>query len=323
MKLAAWIVFALGADSWLVGGIQFRNSTHQFLASSSNATRQLPEIGDRPGTGVAVRGGKQYAVSRDKSDGRVPFSPRAEPEIGSVYALYYSSYSGHQATSVEAPTSASQPEYEYRAVPEESGYVFDPSTDGMLPKPSCPLQVSSQTGYPSDIREANHRLVAILLCNFLASRMESLPDCGHSTGQVCSLKLFAPLPASDLQEPHLGMAMAVAGYSRLCSLNTNEFEQARCAVHRSETALTGGLRWDGNRVNFHGLPSPGFIDMKMNDAYTMAFAYVILPEASRHDYQETQFHQNSTDVLKWQRTPPEAHFCDDLHCLVNMLLPVR
>lgn len=239
-----------------------------------------------------------------------PFTARADPAVGKVWALYYSDAGGgHKATAVEAPDH-----FPYRRG-TSAGDVWHGNS--LLPSPSCQLRLVSQTRYPTANRKANLRLAEIAVCDY----MGSVPSCGGSGSDPCELKIKAPLPASDdLQEPHIGAAIALAAYSRLCALGRSEYEQEGCRVHLGEVGVSGGLELAGDSVRIAKLPSSGFIDLKMDAAYELGFAKVLLPAASEDDFSETQFSANSTDVLKWSRTPPEVDFCGDLGCLVSKLI---
>lgn len=243
-----------------------------------------------------------------------PFSPRVEAAVGKVFALYYSSYSGAKATSVEATTE------------------FEPATrrtnvwngGQLLPEPRCKLQLTSQTGYPSDQRKANYRLVEIAVCNLLYNKMEELPNCGETGNQVCELKVFAPLTSSEtLQEPYVAAAMALATYSRLCSMGKNSFEQRRCVIHTSMSAICAGLQLSGGSVTLTSPTTAGLLDLKLNDAYMLKLSYVYLAVESKQRFLQTTFYEDQSNVLKWQHAPPKVGFCGDLSCLASEFINSR
>lgn len=241
------------------------------------------------------------------------------PAIGSVFALYGSAASGRAATLVEAPSSS------FQAVNFDEDQVEEPG-GAALPRPSCPLQLKSQTQYPSKWRKANLRMAEIAVCNYWWQLFgaKSFPSCErvNQVRQTCQLSLDVPLPHSDeLQEPHLGASIAVAAFSRLCALKyQGSFEKKRCEVHhRSAVAITGGFQLEANGdAVLKGLSCPGVVDMKMNDATALGFGHVLLPLANQPDLAATS-PNNPTATTGNQALPI---FCKDLPCLAKNLIPI-
>jgi len=238
-----------------------------------------------------------------------------DPAVGKVFSLYYSSYSGEQATSVEALGP-----YEPVEKKEVDKYVFAGSV--MVPKPSCDLRLRSQTNYATDTRDANMRLAAIAICNYLG--LAELPSCGaEGEHQACQLTMKVPFTSSDeLQEPYTAAAVALAAYSKICALGKDEYTRDQCNIQRSGAAICAGLGigGGGGAVHLTGLPSPGLLDLKLDDAYMLRFSKVFLAEESRSMYYETEFYHRLPDVLAWTHTPPEVIFCPDLNCLVSWFI---
>jgi len=305
MKLPLALLGALlVALSSVARGAKLR-SPPQVLSSSGpsrrNSSLSAPAASTQNGT-VAL------AASNLAAHARLPFSARTDAAVGKVWALYYSNYAGHKATSIEATET------------------YAPGTRGEtpwhqgapLPVPSCSLKLRTQTNYPTENREANLRLAEIAVCDYMAGTGGSVPGCGASGTQVCELSLMVPAPSDDgLFEPHNAAAMALVAYSRLCAIPKSAYEQGQCAVHSSEKAILGGLETSGA---LRALPSTGFIQLKMEAAYELGLTQVVLPSSSETDYHATTHHQNSTDVLKWTREPPAATFCGNFACVVQQFM---
>jgi len=251
------------------------------------------------------------AAANATHNASMPFSARAEPAIGKVWALYYSSYSDAQATSVEATE-------EYIAVAKNTEAVWAGST--MLPEPACGLQLRTQTNYPSANRKANLRLAELAICGLLFGN--KAPSCGASSNQVCQLKIFAPFPSSDeIQEPYLAASMALAAYSKICALRqSSAYNAYKCQIHRSESAISAGLKLEGGSIKLSGMTSPGLLDLKLNDAYLLKMKYVYFAAESKTAFGQTDFSSDRHDVLKWQHEPPKVYFCGDLQCLVSSFI---
>lgn len=250
---------------------------------------------------------------------------RVEPVVGKVSGLFCSDYLCDKASSVEALTKAEG--YPYQADTRPSDNVYDPTSTParLLPLPTCELQITTQSGYISDMRKANMRLVEIAVCEQLARRSHALPNCNQSSSEVCTLTLRMHVPADlDRQEAHLAAPMALAAYSEICALGWHKDNPKRCAIQHSilnqvgqstTAAVGGGLAYSNGHVFLRKVPGPGWIDLKMNAASQLGLSDVILPEASWDDFEQTNFYE------KQSRSPPTASFCQDLACLIEMLMP--
>lgn len=251
----------------------------------------------------------EHNASRHNST-KTPFSPHVDPAVGKVFSLYYSSWQEAKATSVE--------------VVDDEGYVaanriqYVWEGDQTLPTPACGLQLVSQTNYPSDERKANLRYSEIAVCEYLYFNNKVLPSCGADTaaGEVCQLKIFAPLPSDDkLQEPYIASSIALAAYSKICALGSSDDV---CKVHRSDVALCSSMKLVDNYIQLEGIHSPGRLDLKLDDAYLLNFLHVYLASADRDSFEKTEF--NSATVLTFSHTPPSIHFCENFSCLVDALV---
>lgn len=277
--------------------------------NASAPPADLPVAQVHVASNASVNNASANASVLNVSAAKIPFNPHLDPAVGKVTTMYFNTYNGQQAQTIA--TGEWKP-----AAPE--GDVWDGAT--MLPKPSCPLQLTSQTGYPTENRKKNLRLASIAVCQYLLSHtMDSLPKCGATQGEVCELMINIPAPNSDEhQEPHIGAAIALAAYSKICELGVATDYQ--CQVHRSGSAVLGGLKLTGvnpNRVQFKGFDVAGILDTELYDAYTLHFDYVYLAVDKKDEYEKTEFYQRQHDVLHWQHSPPQVAFCADLACLVT------
>lgn len=285
-------------------------AVHSSSATEARANASEQDWGLRAAAG-------QYLARHGHSNAskKIEYGPgmhNVDPAVGKVFSLYYSSYSGEQATSVEATDT-------YAPVQKDDGYVFLGST--MLPEPSCNLRLRSQTNYATDTRDANMRLAAIAICNYLATNFQELPSCNESADQVCELMLMVPFTSSDeLQEPYTAAAVALAAYSKICALGRDPYSSYQCNIQRSGSVICAGLGISGGSVHLTSLPSPGLLDLKLDDAYMLRFSKVFLAEEGRSMYHETDFYYRLPDPLAWTHTPPEAVFCPDLDCLVSWFI---
>lgn len=248
---------------------------------------------------------------------RFPFNARVDPAVGKVFSLYYSSHSDAKATSVEVLESYAPAD---RVDQVWSGPV-------QLPEPPCNLQLRSQTNHPTDRRKANLRLAELAVCQLLELKGQELPGCGANETakehKACELTVHVPMPSNDeQQEPYIGAAIALAAYSKVCALGSKGNEE-KCEVHRSETALCAGLDLIDKQVHLKNLPSPGLLDLKLDDAYILKFNHVYLAASNEAEYEETNFYNNLPNPLKWSHGPPEVHFCDDLDCLADHFMATR
>eukprot|EP00928_Gymnodinium_smaydae_P056826 TRINITY_DN4013_c0_g1_i2.p2 TRINITY_DN4013_c0_g1~~TRINITY_DN4013_c0_g1_i2.p2 ORF type:complete len:328 (+),score=70.93 TRINITY_DN4013_c0_g1_i2:99-1082(+) len=266
------------------------------------------------------------------ADTRLPFSPNAGASVGKVFALYYSEYSGAKATSVESSGAPNA----WRPAQRLAGDVWHGST--RLPTPRCPLQLTSQTDYPSAARKANLRLAELAICELLDNSGHTVPSCAGSAGDkgdkgddVCELEMMVPAPSSDeLQEPHIGAAMALAAYSKLCSLGKkSKYATDVCSVHRAGSVVCAGLALSGQTsmdggagVRLAELPSSGLLDIKLEDAYLLRFDRVFLAQSAAQQVAATEFEQKRHDVLHWQHAPPSLELCSDLSCLADRFMAV-
>jgi len=252
----------------------------------------------------------EHNASRHNST-KTPFSPHEDPAVGKVFSLYYSSWQEAQATSVEVM---------------DEGYVVANRIhedvwegDQILPTPACGLQLVSQTDYPSAERKANLRYSEIAVCEYLHLTGKELPSCGAGTGvgDVCQLKIWAPLPSDDkLQEPYIASSIALAAYSKICALGSSTDEG--CKVHRSDVALCSSMKLVGDYIQLEGIHSPGRLDLKLDDAYLLNFLHVYLASTDRDFFEKTRFHDAT--VLTFSHTPPSIHFCENFPCLVQALV---
>jgi len=250
------------------------------------------------------------ASSNASSNASYPCPPvRTDAAVGQVFSLYYSDGCGEQVSLVQALDS-----YEPASRPE---YVWHGAT--LLPKPSCALQLRSQSNYPQPNRKANLRLAELAVCELFGS---ALPSCGATDNQVCELMIKAPIPSSDdLQEPTVGAAIALVAYSQLCAMSQNStYEHYKCQIHGSEQAVCAGLQLQGGHVHFKGLETPGLLDLKLHDAYMLRLKDVTLAAESSDQYTKTEDYKNRPDVLSWSHYPPKIDFCQDLSCLVNKFI---
>lgn len=290
---------------------------HASLALHSSSATEAKANASEQDWGLRAAAGQDLARhGRSNTSKRIEYGPgmhNVDPAVGKVFSLYYSSYSGEQATSVEATDT-------YSPVQKDDGYVFLGST--MLPAPSCKLRLRTQTNYATDTRDANMRLAAIAICNYLASNSMELPSCNEtSEDQVCELMLMVPFTSSDeLQEPYTAAAVALAAYSKICALGRDAYNSYQCNIQRSGSVICAGLGLSGGSVHLTSLPSAGLLDLKLDDAYMLRFSKVFLAEESRSMYEETDFYYRLPDTLAWTHTPPEAVFCPDLDCLVSWFI---
>lgn len=264
---------------------------------------------------AAAASGELKVVANASANASRPFTARVPPAVGKVFSLYYSSHSAAKATSVEA--------METYTPAERGDKVWLGPT--ILPEPSCPLKLRSQTNYPTALRKANLRLAELAICDLLESKGRKLPSCGASEGKVCEMSVHVPMPASDeQQEPYIGAAMALAAYSKLCAIGTGSRDlEYKCELQRSDAALCAGLALSNGHVQLKGLPSPGLLDLKLDDAYILKISNVYLASGNQREYHETKFYHNLPNVLKWSHTPPKVHFCQDLSCLERTFIAPR
>lgn len=263
------------------------------------------------GTGSHRQGREAITLntSSNKTSSSILDIVNAAPAVGKVFSVYYSTTSDAQATSVEALD-------EYRPVARESKTVWSGDGSRMLPTPSCPLQLISQTSYPSKNRVANLRLAELAVCELLGET--GVPSCGAKVGEVCQLKLLIPMTSSDkLQEPFTAAAAALVARSKLCALGKSSYNSYQCEIKRASKGICAGLELRGESVELTGPSIPGLIQNKLQDAYVLQFSHVFLAAAIEDKYEQTEFHGKLTDVLAWQHTPPQVHFCRNLACLVS------
>jgi len=268
------------------------------------------------GTRVAIA---QASVARDlahnasqnASLNHIGFDPVQPPAVGKVTTLYYSQTTGTEAQTISASSG-------FQAAAREP-VVF--SGHAALPEPSCPLQVTTKISYKTENRKVNQRLASIAVCDYLhGSTMNDLPSCNAASGQVCELMVDLPMPNSDThQEPYLGAAMALAAYSKVCSLILGMHDY-NCQVHRSGSAVLAGLLSSSDGVVLKGFEVPGILNTELNDAYHLHFEHVYLAQDRRGTYEETEFHKNQHDVLHWQHEPPQVYFCSNLACLIGQFI---
>eukprot|EP00930_Biecheleria_cincta_P033019 TRINITY_DN22873_c0_g1_i2.p1 TRINITY_DN22873_c0_g1~~TRINITY_DN22873_c0_g1_i2.p1 ORF type:complete len:325 (+),score=66.79 TRINITY_DN22873_c0_g1_i2:41-1015(+) len=284
----------------------------------------------QPTAAGAVRLAAQEATSNQASQARGnaswqwPNDCAKEPAIGKVCSLYYSSVTEAKMTAVLATDGY------------HKASRFDDIWLGnsRLPVPSCALQLGGDNyGISGDNRKANLRLAELAVCDMLAFRdlgaaHPKVPDCGAnvSQGEVCELKMSAPMTTSDqLQEPYTAAALALAAYSRICAL-FDPSEDYKCKVNLGNKALLAGLQVSGAGTQLGGATSgelltgvatPGLLDLKLKDAYDLYLEEVIMAEEGKSTYEGTDFHAKRNDVLLWTHAPPGISFCNDLHCLVQ------
>lgn len=242
----------------------------------------------------------QVAVAQNSSS--LPFNADQPAQVGHVTTLYYNDYNGQQAQTISAGA--------YTATAREAD-VYDSA--GPLPKPKCDLQLNTKTSYPTDNRKVNLRLASIAVCDYIGGSY-ALPKCGAGENQVCELMLDVPMPNSDEhQEPFIGAAMALAAYSRICELGGSTDYQ--CQVHRSGKAVLAGLKRSADGVEFKNFDVAGILSTELYDAYHLHFSDVYLAQDGSSVYENTKFAQEQHNVLHWQHSPPNVHFCSSLACL--------
>lgn len=281
-----------------------------------------------PRVGLAAQASSNH---HDKSSASwdFPNDCTKEPALGKVCSLYYSSVTEAKMTAVLALDKY------------HKASRFDDIWLGnsRLPVPSCSLQLGGDNyRIWGDLRKANLRLAELAVCDMLAFRdlgaaHPPVPDCGanFSQGEVCELKMSAPMTSSDeLHEPSTAAALALAAYSRICALFDPD-EDYKCKVNLGNRALLAGLQVSGAGTEFGGVTSgvrltgldKGLLDIKLNDAYDLYLDEVIMAEDGKSTYEKTSFHAQRDDVLHWTHAPPRIDFCTDLHCLVDKYMNQR
>eukprot|EP00927_Polykrikos_kofoidii_P013378 TRINITY_DN1582_c0_g1_i1.p1 TRINITY_DN1582_c0_g1~~TRINITY_DN1582_c0_g1_i1.p1 ORF type:complete len:333 (+),score=41.46 TRINITY_DN1582_c0_g1_i1:46-1044(+) len=301
-------------------GLHFTPSS-QTLLVPANASSAHGVVGaNLRGTSAAISNNSHGLDSNSshsvqKMKHKWPYSCEKSAAVGKVCSLYYSSLSDEQITSVEAQN-------EYKPA-SRGGVVWHGAS--ILPEPSCALQLRPLTPSPSDTRRANFRLAELAICELLARRDPGVkhppvPQCGATEAQVCELQVSAPLSTSDeLQEPYVAAAVALAAYSKICAL-FSPGEEYKCQVHRGDWAVTAGLQLRDGGVVLTGFQIEGLLDLKLDYAYGLFLKDVVIAADSKPIYEQTEFHRNLPDVLKWDHTPPSVSFCDDLSCLVHKFI---
>lgn len=241
----------------------------------------------------------------------VPFSLHDyPPAIGKVFAIYYSSTSGQDVTSVEA--SNYQP---LSAKPSDGDPVYEPQTSRILARGDCPLQLNAHTQSPSAARRANLRLAELAVCEAYGGQ-----PCGASAAG-CELDIWAPLPNNNDEEPGLGAAIALAAHSALCgAVHTESWQNDVCKLVRDKTALSAGLQLEFGSSSVTLRPFPGpWVDKKLDSCYILGFKGAVFAAGNRQSYFASKNYELRDDVLHWQRAPPVVEFCGDLSCLVQKL----
>lgn len=278
-------------------------------AKFNSTTGQVMAIVGGAGGHLQDREATTLNTSSNKTGSSILDVVNAEPAVGKVFSVYYSRTSDEQATSVEASD-------EYLPVARDSETVWSGDGSRMLPTPSCPLQLISQTDYPTKIRVANLRLAELAVCELLGET--GVPSCGAKKGEVCQLELWIPITSSDeLQEPFTAAAAALVARSKLCALGKSSYESYQCEIKRASKGVCAGLELRGDSVELTGPSIPGLINNKLQDSYVLQFSHVFLAAAIEGEYEETDFHEKLSDVLAWGHTPPQVHFCRNLACLVS------
>jgi len=246
-------------------------------------------------------------VNASEVAARVPFSTSSyHAAVGKAFALYYSSFSGEKVTSVEARAYHS-----LNATPA-SPDVFDPDSAMLLSRGSCPLQLLSQTNYPSAHHNASLRLAEMAVC----MAMSDMPCKAGDVG--CKVEVLAPLPYADHDEPYLAATIALVVKSFLCSEHSGAAEQDACMVHhRSDTAIAAGLQVVAGKVELKPIPGE-WVELKLDACYELGFKKAVFAAGNQADFEETPYY--SPDVLSFQHTPPEAVFCQDLACLESAMM---
>lgn len=250
-----------------------------------------------------------HNVSQNMTMHLTGFNPNQPAKVGKVTALYFSPRTENYAQTISTSGySAANPD----------GDVF--YGDFSLPKPSCPLQMTTQFNYKTENRKVNLRLAAIAVCDYLHGyTMHDLPSCGAGSNEVCELMLDVPITNGDeYQEPYLGAAMALAAYSKICSLLSGMHDY-NCRVHRSNSAVLAGLQRNSKNGTIHlsGYEVAGLLNMRLYEAYEMYFEHVFLAQQSVKTYEETEFHRRMHDFQHWQHFPPTIVWCDTLACLID------
>lgn len=253
-----------------------------------------------------MRQSQAAATNASRANTSVPFNPRDySTEVGKVFVFYFSSYSGEKVSSIETRS------YTRLDQAPSDPAVFDPKTGTMLERGDCKLRVVSQTSYPSAMRKANLRLAELAVCGM------SFGNPCPSDAPGCEVKVMAPLPYSEDQEPYLGAGIALVVHSLLCAESAaDSWAKSDCAIARSKTGVSAGLVHAGSAVRLRALPEP-WVDMKLDACYELGFSGVVFAADNEDHYFNSEHYEKKHDVLAWTREPPKPVFCDGLACLVS------
>jgi hypothetical protein len=231
------------------------------------------------------------------------------PEIGKVFALYYSTMSGQKVTQIEAR------EYNVLSEPPPDSVVFHPTLGISLQRgKNCPFRLNSHTSVMSDMRKWNLRLAEVAICE----RSVWGNPCGPNA-KGCEIEMFAPLPYNSDEEQYIGAGMALTAQSLLCAQRKEAYQQSECALTRNEAAIGAGLMKSADGIKLKPIPGV-WTDLKMDATSGLRFSEAVFAEANKPDYHSSNHYESLSDPLAHSRTPPQASFCDDLSCLVHKFM---
>lgn len=288
------------APDTLASPVHFTVASKSTHGSSQVAQSNTSKFGSK----IAQSQGS--ASNKSQVNASVPFNPRDySADVGKVFVFYFSSFSGEKVSSVETRSFKRLDQ-----APSDPA-VFDPETGTMLERGDCKLRVVSQTSYPSAMRKANLRLAELAVCGMFFGN-----PCG-SEAAGCEVKVMAPLPYSEDQEPYLGAGIALVVHSLLCAENAADtWARQDCQIVRSKTGISAGLIHAGSGVHLRALPEP-WVDMKLDACYELGFSSVVFASDNEDHYFNSDHYEKKHDVLAWTREPPKPYFCGNLACLVS------
>jgi hypothetical protein len=239
------------------------------------------------------------------SSSQVPFRVSSyTPEIGKVFALYYSSMSGQKVSQIEARY------YNSLSAAPSDPVAFDPDTGAALNRGNCKLRLKSHTTVMSDQRKYNLRLAEVAVCEQFFGN----PCADGAAG--CEIEMFAPLPYDGDQEKYIAAGMALTAHSVLCAKQKPEWQQDSCAIVRNKAAIAAGLQQSSSGIKLRPIPG-ALTDLKLDATHELGFAEAVFATANEADYEAGTHYANRHDPLAYSRTPPQAAFCEDLGCLIT------